>query len=268
ASLSVSGQGVLAGTFGKSQVPVCGLQVGGPVQGLASSVQVFTMWFWSHPPLPSQPAVVQASLSVSGQGVLAGTFGKSQLPVCGLQVGGPVQGLASAGQGFTMRFWSHPPLPAQPAVVQELLSVSGQGVRSGTFGKSQFPVCGLQVGGPVQGLASSVQVFTMWFWSPPSPSTTLFRAQASLSVSGQGVLSGTFGKSQFPVCGLQVGGPVQGLVSSVQVFTMWFWSQPSVTLPPVASVPLQPAVVQALLSVSVHGVLSATGVWLHIPVLW
>ena len=92
--------------------------------------------------------------------------------------------------------------------------------------------------------------------------------QALLSVSGQGVLSGTFGKSQFPVCGLQVGGPVQGLVSSVQVFTMWFWSQPSVTLPPVASVPLQPAVVQALLSVSVHGVLSATGVWLHIPVLW
>src|SRR5205823_2802242 len=162
----------------------------------------------------------------------------SQLPVCGLQVGGPVQGLASSVQVFTMWFWSHPPLPSQPAAVQALQSVSVQGVLSGTVGGAQSPVGGWLVGGPVLGWAS---------W-------------------GEGVLSGTFGKSQFPVCGLQVGGPVQGLVSSVQVFTMWFWSQPSVTLPPVASVPLQPAVVQALLSVSVHGVLSATGVWLHIPV--
>src|SRR5206468_10190549 len=136
ASLSVSGQGVLAGTFGKSQVPVCGLQVGGPVQGLASSVQVFTMWFWSHPPLPSQPAVVQASLSVSGQGVLAGTFGKSQFPVCGVPVGGPGQGLVSAVQVFTLWLWSQPVVmlppvagvPVQPAVVQAALSVSWDGV--------------------------------------------------------------------------------------------------------------------------------------------
>src|SRR5438552_7917419 len=120
----------------------------------------------------------------------------------------------------------------------------------------------------VVGMVVVVVTHRMWFCShPPLPSQPAV-VQALLSVSGQGVLSGTFGKSQFPVCGLQVGGPVQGLVSSVQVFTMWFWSQPSVTLPPVASVPLQPAVVQALLSVSVHGVLSATGVWLHIPVLW
>src|SRR5947199_59168 len=105
-------------------------------------------------------------------------------------------------------------------------------------------------------------------WSRPAPGGPNLMDVGSFLMTGQGVLSGTFGKSQFPVCGLQVGGPVQGLVSSVQVFTMWFWSQPSVTLPPVASVPLQPAVVQASLSVSVHGVLSATGVWLHIPVLW
>src|SRR5437667_1450818 len=130
--------------------------------------------------------------------------------------------------------------------LQSLSIMSAQ--PSGPVGTQPWTVVVVVLGTVVVVVGMVVVVVThrMWFWShPPLPSQPAV-VQALLSVSGQGVLSGTFGKSQFPVCGLPVGGPVQGLASSVQVFTMWFWSQPSVTLPPVASVPLQPAVVQAL----------------------
>src|SRR5439155_3144755 len=161
------------------------------------------MWFWSQLRLVSQPAVVQLLASVSGHGVLSGRFGNSHIPVCGLHAGGPVHGLVSSGQLVTMWSWSQLPLPSQPGVVQRLLSESGHGVLSGTFGKSQLPVCGLQTGGPVQGLVSSVQVLTMWFWSQlPIPSHPAV-VQALLSASGQGVLSCLGVSTHIPVIWLQ-----------------------------------------------------------------
>src|SRR5206468_11929633 len=63
--------------------------------------------------------------------------------------------------------WSQTPFGSQPAVVQGSLSVSGHGVLSGRFGNAQMPVIGVQTPGPVQGLLSSAQVVTIWFWSQP-----------------------------------------------------------------------------------------------------
>src|SRR5207244_11894574 len=54
------------------------------VLGLSSGGLVFTTWFWSQLPLPSQPAVVQASLSVSVQGVLSCFGGFVHVPSCWL----------------------------------------------------------------------------------------------------------------------------------------------------------------------------------------
>src|SRR5882672_3306556 len=120
------------------------------------------MWFWSHVPAPLQPAVVQALLSLSGQGVLSVanvcvcthtprsalvglisqpasvhtlpsesvhgvlTFGV-HWPVV---VSQPPLHSSAPGHVLVMWFWSHPPAPLQPAVVQALPSLSGHGVLS------------------------------------------------------------------------------------------------------------------------------------------
>src|SRR5439155_5552724 len=123
---------------------------------------VLVMWFWSHTPAPLQPAVVQALLSLSGQGVLsvANVCVCTHTPRSGLValisqpaivhtlpsesvhgvlfcgVHWPVVGSqpplhsSAAGHGLVMWFWSHTPAPLQPAVVQALLSLSGHGVLS------------------------------------------------------------------------------------------------------------------------------------------
>jgi len=63
-----------------------------------------------------------------------------------------------------------------------------------------------------------------------------------------------------PVCGLHGGSSVHSFVSGAQVFTWWLWLQ--------TPWPSQPAVVQALPSVSAHGVLSGFDVLVHAPVSW
>src|SRR5262245_39367250 len=127
--------------------------------------------------------------------------------------------------------WSQVPCPSQPAVVQALSSVSVHGVLSGT----RTWVC-TQV--PVSPVASQ-----------PAD------VQALLSVSAHGVLAAT--GTQSPVAELHW--PVLHW-SVVHVFATWLWSQ--------VPCPLQPAVVQALLSVSGQGVLLGTRTWVctHVPV--
>src|SRR5262245_8058196 len=109
---------------------------------------------------------------------------------------------------------------------------------------------------------------TMCIWSHmPAPSQPAV-VHWFWSVSGHGVLSGVGGYTHPPVCGLQNWGSVQGLLSGGQTVVMWFWSQPSRIAPAgeELSVPLQPANVQRLPSVSPHGVLSGSGSWMHSPV--
>ena len=112
-----------------------------------------------------------------------------------------------------------------------------------------------------------VVVHMMCAWSQTPFGSQPAVVQGSLSVSGHGVLSGRFGNAQMPVIGLQTPGPVQGLLSSAQVVTIWFWSQPLTTVPPVASVPLHPDVVHRSLSVSVQGVLVGCGVCTQVPIV-
>jgi hypothetical protein len=69
---SLSVHGVLSGFGGCSHVPVCGLHGGSAVHSFVSGGHVFTRWFWSQTPCPSQPAVVHLLLSVSVHGVLSG----------------------------------------------------------------------------------------------------------------------------------------------------------------------------------------------------
>src|SRR5438094_427162 len=117
------------------------------------------MCVWTQLPA-SQPAVVQASLSVSGQGVLSlasmcvcthtprsALFGLISQPaivhtlpsvsVHGVLVFGvhwplvvsqPPLHSSAAGHVLVMWFWSHVPAPLQPAVVQALPSLSVHGV--------------------------------------------------------------------------------------------------------------------------------------------
>src|SRR5947199_9834945 len=75
-------------------------------------------------PLISHPASVHTLPSVSVHGVL--TFGVH----CPLVVSQPPLHVSAPGHVLVMWFWSHTPAPLQPAVVQALLSLSGQGVLS------------------------------------------------------------------------------------------------------------------------------------------
>src|SRR2546422_1079034 len=106
-----------------------------------------------------------------------------------------------------------------------------------------------------------VVVHKMWLWSqtpwPLHPAVV----QLLLSVSVHGVLLGVGGWSQLPVCGLHGGSCVHSLLSGGHTVTMWFWSQPSMSpsFGEELSVPLQPAFVHALPSVSLQGVLSGWG---------
>src|SRR5438309_10674657 len=55
------------------------------VGGVVVVVVTHRMWFWSQLPFGSQPAVVQLSASVSGQGVLSGFGVSSPMPVIWLR---------------------------------------------------------------------------------------------------------------------------------------------------------------------------------------
>src|SRR5437762_3328474 len=124
-----------------------------------------------------------------------------------------------------MWFWSHTPSPLQPAVVQALLSLSGHGVLS----VANVCVCTHTPSSALPGLTSQ-----------PAIVHTL------PSVSVHGVLA--FGvhcplvASQPP---LHSSAPGPGSVT-------WLWSH--------TPAPAPPAVVQALLSLSGHGVLSVANV--------
>src|SRR5688500_7479843 len=122
--------------------------------------------------------------------------------------------------------------------------------------ESQRPVAGTQASGPLQTLPSSLQVSVLCVWCHvPAPSQPAV-VQALPSVSPQVVLSAKSVSSQSPFAGLQAGIPLQTLLSSVQT---------AVTCPGShVPAPSQPAVVQALPSVSPQVVLSAaSGPSLH-----
>src|SRR5688572_16325884 len=156
-----------------------------------------------------------------------------------------------------MWFWSQLPRPSQPAVVQAMASVSAHTVLSAASGPdTHCPFAVLQVSGPLQTLPSSLQVTVLWVWSHvPAPSQPAV-VQALPSVSPQVVLSARSVSSQSPFAGLQAGIPLQTLLSSVQTVVTCPWSH--------VPAPSQPAVVQALPSVSPQVVLSAaSGPSLH-----
>src|SRR5438876_378816 len=151
-------------------------------------------------------------------------------------------------------------LASQPAVVQLFPSVSTQGVlTSGVVSHTPVEVLQMLV---VQ--ASPVQVWVWWVW-------TLMRGvraglasqpavvQALPSVSAQGVLTRGV-VSQTPVEVLQM---LLVQASPVQGWVWWVWTQmPWFRAPPAS----QPAVVQALPSVSAQGVLTS-GVKSQTPVV-
>src|SRR5262249_28854828 len=118
-------------------------------------------------------------------------------------------------------------------------------------------VVGSQARSSVHSLVSGVQVVCMWVWThwPISQPALVHRFP---SVSAHGVLSGTGGCGHRPVAGSQARSVVPSLVSGVQVFCMGVWTHCPFS---------QPALVQALLSVSPHGVLSCTFVGTHWPVV-
>src|SRR5689334_9337422 len=147
----VSVQGVLALTG--TQRPVAGLHV--PVLHW-SCVHVFVTCVWTQLPA-SQPAVVQALLSLSGQGVLSGT-----LPCVCEQM----PWLASFGSA------------SQPAVLQSVGVVSVQGVLAARG--TQRPVAGSHV--PVLHW-SCVQVLETCVWTQ-LPASQPAVVQALLSLSG------------------------------------------------------------------------------------
>src|SRR5207249_6424744 len=120
------------------------------------------MWFWSHTPWPLQPAVVQALLSLSGQGVLS----LANVCVCTHTPSSALVGLIS-----------------QPAIVQLLLSVSVHGVL--VFGV-HWP---LVVSQPPLHSSAPGHVLVAWLWShtpwPLQPAVV----HALPSLSGHGMLS-------------------------------------------------------------------------------
>src|SRR6266852_4421009 len=153
-------------------------------------------------------------------------------------------------------------LASHPAVVQLLPSVSAQGVlASGVV--VQAPVVVLHT---LLVQVSPVQVccWCVWTHTPtvglPGAASQPAVVQALPSVSAQGwLVSGAV--SQAPVVVLQT---LLVQASPVQVWVWWVCTQ----MPWVASAgsSSQPAVVQLLLSVSGHGVLTWTGVNTHAPV--
>src|SRR5439155_681869 len=150
---SVSVHGVLV--FGVH----CPLVASQPPLHSSAAGHVLVTWFWSDTPAPLQPAVVQALLSLSGHGVLSvanvcvcthtpssALVGLTSQPAsvhtlpsesvhgvlvfgvhCPLVVSQPPLHSSTPGHVLVTWFWSHTPAPLQPAVVQALLSVSGQG---------------------------------------------------------------------------------------------------------------------------------------------
>src|SRR5207244_6780047 len=131
-----------------------------------------------------------------------------------------------------MWFWSHVPAPLQRAVVQALLSLSGHGALS----VANVCVCTRTPSSALVGLTSQpASVHTL-----PSESVhgvLVFGVHWPLVVSQPPLHSSTPG----------------------HVLVTWFWSH--------TPAPLQPAVVQALLSVSGHGTLSGSNMWFctHTP---
>src|SRR5689334_16850517 len=98
----------------------------------------------------------------------------------------------------------------------------------------------------------------MWLWSQvPAPSQPAV-VQALPSLSVQAVLEDFGGWLHAPVAVSQGRSSVHSLVSGVHTVVMWLWSQ--------VPAPSQPAVVQALPSLSVQAVLEDFGGWLHAPV--
>src|SRR5207249_1756801 len=144
---------------------------------------------------------------------------------CPLVASQPPLHSSAAGHVLVMWFWSHTPAPLQPAVVQALLSLSGHLVLS-----------------PARRSAD-----------PHTPSSELvgLTSQPAIvhtlpSESVHGVL--VFGV-HWPVV---VSQPPLHSSAPGHVLVTWFWSH--------TPAPLQPAVVQALLSLSGHGVLSVANV--------
>src|SRR5205823_3280209 len=109
---SVSVHGVLV--FGVH----CPLVVSQPPLHSSAPGQTLELWFWSHTPAPSQPAVVHALPSVSAHGVLfsANRCVCTQTPTFDATAELTTPGISAS---------SH------PAVVHELSSVSAHGVLSG-----------------------------------------------------------------------------------------------------------------------------------------
>src|SRR5204862_145 len=137
-------------------------------------------------------------------------------------------------QQTSMWFWSQTPWPSQPAVVHVMLSVSGQGVLS----LANMCVCTHTPSSELVGLTSQ-----------PAIVHTL------PSVSPHGVLA--FGV-HWPLVASQ---PPLHSSAPGHVLLMWFW--------PHAPAPMQPAVVQALPSLSGHGMLFSANrcVCTHTPTL-
>src|SRR5438034_11514469 len=145
-------------------VLVCGvhspLVVSQPLLHSSVPGQTLLLWLWSHTTCPLQPAVVQASLSVSAHGVLfdanmcvcthtptAGSVPLISHPAvvhtlpsvsvhgvlvfgvhCPLVVSQPPLHSSAGAQTLVLWPWSHTPCPLQPAVVHALLSLSSPGV--------------------------------------------------------------------------------------------------------------------------------------------
>src|SRR5207249_3065614 len=144
---------------------------------------------------------------------------------CPLVASQPPLHSSTPGHVLLTWFWSHTPAPLQPAVVQALPSVSGHG----TLSCSNMWFCAHTPRSGLVGLSSQPAIL-----------------QALPSVSVHGVL--VFGV-QLPLVASQ---PPLHSSAGGHVLLAWFWSH--------TPAPLQPAVVQALLSLSAHGVLSVAGV--------
>src|SRR5207244_4146059 len=175
------------------------------------------MWFWSHVPAPLQPAVVQALLSLSGQGVLS----VANVCVCTHTPSSALPGLTS-----------------QPAIVHTLPSVSVHGVL--VFGV-HWP---LVVSPPPLHSSTARPVFDQWCWSHTPAPTHPGAVHALPSVSAHGVL---FSANRCVCTQTPTFDATAGLTPGIGVSS-------------------HPAVVHELPSVSAHGVLADCGV--HVPVVW
>src|SRR5437773_57298 len=190
------------------------------------------MWFCTHTPSSALVGLISqpAIVQMLPSVSVHGvlTFGV-HLP---LVVSQPPLHWSAAGHVLVTWFWSHTPAPLQPAVVQALLSLSGHGTLSGANGS----VGRRAASAALRGLTSQ-----------PASVHTL------PSESVHGVL--VFGVH----CPLVVSQPPLHSSTPGHVLVTWFWSH--------TPAPLQPAVVQALLSVSGHGTLSCSNMWFctHTP---